>query len=59
MRAGRAAAIAALVLATCFLAGGAASAAHLEPFQGIEEPVSNPGTPEKVELGRMLFFRFS
>jgi cytochrome c peroxidase len=31
-------------------------AGHLEPFQSAVEPASNPGTPEKVELGKILFF---
>jgi cytochrome c peroxidase len=34
----------------------AAAAGHLEPFRSAAEPASNPGTPEKVELGKMLFF---
>ncbi len=29
---------------------------HLEPFKGVSVPDHNPQTPEKVELGKMLFF---
>ncbi len=32
------------------------SAAHLEPFKNTPTPVNNPQTPEKIELGKMLFF---
>jgi cytochrome c peroxidase len=32
------------------------SAGHLEPFQLTPAPVDNPQTPQKVELGKMLFF---
>src|SRR3990172_9864719 len=31
-------------------------ARHLEPFKSLPVPVQNPQTPEKVELGRKLFF---
>lgn len=33
-----------------------ATAGHLEPFLGGISAPMNPGTPEKIELGRMLFF---
>lgn len=29
---------------------------HLEPFKHTPVPVNNPQTPEKIELGKMLFF---
>jgi cytochrome c peroxidase len=32
------------------------SAGHLEPFQKTPVPEDNPQTPEKIELGKMLFF---
>lgn len=32
------------------------SAGHLEPFHKTPVPVDNPQTPEKIELGKMLFF---
>ena len=32
------------------------SAGHLEPFKYTPVPESNPQTPEKIELGKMLFF---
>jgi cytochrome c peroxidase len=33
-----------------------ASAGHLEPFKQTPVPQNNPQTPEKIELGKMLFF---
>jgi cytochrome c peroxidase len=33
-----------------------ASAAHLEPFRSAPVPEQNPQTPEKIELGKKLFF---
>jgi len=33
-----------------------AYAGHLEPFRDVPVPVTNPQTPEKVELGKKLFF---
>ena len=32
------------------------SAGHLEPFKNTPAPENNPQTPEKIELGKMLFF---
>lgn len=29
---------------------------HLEPFKSVPVPEQNPKTPEKIELGKMLFF---
>ncbi|MFZ5798310.1 MAG: cytochrome-c peroxidase [Desulfobulbus sp.] len=34
----------------------AAGAGHLEPFKAVPVPEMNPQTPEKVELGKKLFF---
>jgi cytochrome c peroxidase len=31
-------------------------AGHLEPFRSVPVPESNPQTPEKIELGKKLFF---
>lgn len=31
-------------------------AGHLEPFKSVPVPESNPQTPEKIELGKKLFF---
>ena len=45
-----------LVVLAVFLLPQGAPAGHLEPFSSAGEPASNPGTPEKVELGKMLFF---
>ncbi len=33
-----------------------ASAGHLEPFKAVPVPEKNPQTPEKIELGKKLFF---
>jgi len=33
-----------------------AFAGHLEPFKGVVVPVANPQTPQKIELGKKLFF---
>ncbi len=33
-----------------------ASAGHLEPFRSVPVPEQNPQTPEKIELGKKLFF---
>lgn len=29
---------------------------NLEPFKSVPVPEQNPQTPEKIELGKMLFF---
>lgn len=39
-----------------FFAAASGSAGHLEPFTRNMASNSNPQTPEKVELGKMLFF---
>lgn len=39
-----------------FLSNGSSRAGHLEPFKGIPVQQINPQTPEKVELGKKLFF---
>ncbi len=31
-------------------------ASHLEPFKSVPVPLTNPQTPEKIELGKKLFF---
>lgn len=33
-----------------------AEAGHLEPFRSVPVPKNNPQTPEKIELGKKLFF---
>ncbi len=38
------------------LAGFPAFAGTLEPFQAVPIPERNPQTPEKIELGKELFF---
>lgn len=46
-------------LILCLMAGGVtfpAFAAHLEPFRSVPVPEQNPQTPEKIELGKKLFF---
>ena len=49
-------AILSLALLGVFFTAAAAVGGHLEPFQGLTHPRSNPGTEEKIELGKMLFF---
>lgn len=48
--------ITALALTVLLLPAGRAAAGHLEPFDTMPSQPSNPGTEEKVELGKMLFF---
>jgi cytochrome c peroxidase len=38
-------------MAPCFVYAG-----HLEPFKSVPIPKENPQTPEKIELGKKLFF---
>jgi cytochrome c peroxidase len=38
------------------LSAGIALGGHLEPFKSTAHPRSNPGTVEKIELGKVLFF---
>ena len=38
------------------LTAGPSWGGHLEPFRKMPFPSSNPGTEEKIELGKMLFF---
>lgn len=45
----------AVLLLPLFLPATAATD-HLEPFKNIPFPENNPQTPEKIELGKMLFF---
>jgi len=44
-----------LILMYTFFSSPAA-AGHLEPFSSVPVPKSNPQTPEKIELGKKLFF---
>ena len=39
-----------------FIWASAAPAGNLEPFTSVPVPVQNPQTPDKIELGKMLFF---
>lgn len=48
--------IAAGLLATAILSGSAADASPLAPMPPPPSPPENPTTPEKVALGKMLFF---
>jgi cytochrome c peroxidase len=48
--------VAPLAFAVLFALVNPAQAGHLEPFRGGLAVPGNPGTPEKVELGKMLFF---
>jgi cytochrome c peroxidase len=46
-------------LILCMMTAGLtfpAFAAHLEPFRSVPVPEQNPQTPEKIELGKKLFF---
>ena len=45
-----------IYLLCLFLVPVTGSAGHLEPFEYTPVPQNNPQTPEKVELGKMLFF---
>jgi cytochrome c peroxidase len=44
------------VMLCTMLAAGAAFAGKLEPVGAVPVPAANPQTPEKVELGKKLFF---
>ena len=55
MRSNNAASALALAVGAVLIAG-AALAAGLEPLPEVPVPAGNPQTPEKVELGRTLFF---
>ena len=44
------------VLLFVLISSSVSTAGHLEPFKSVPVPVQNPQTPEKVELGRKLFF---
>ena len=39
-----------------WLLASVASATHLDPFSSVKVPAQNPQTPEKIELGKKLFF---
>ncbi|MDO9288273.1 MAG: cytochrome-c peroxidase, partial [Thermodesulfovibrionales bacterium] len=43
-------------LVTLFLYASFSYAGHLEPFKSAPVPKQNPQTPEKIELGKKLFF---
>ncbi len=45
-----------IVFCTLCLATVAAFAGNLEPFTSVPVPEQNPQTPEKIELGKKLFF---
>ncbi|MEK7333454.1 MAG: cytochrome c peroxidase [Nitrospirota bacterium] len=45
-----------LFLTSTFLLTSALYAGHLEPFKSAPVPKQNPQTPEKIELGKKLFF---
>ena len=49
------ASIAVVIISIC-LRVAFAHAGHLEPFKAVTVPVVNPQTPEKIELGKKLFF---
>jgi cytochrome c peroxidase len=49
------ASIAVVIISIC-LRAAFAHAGHLEPFKAVSVPVINPQTPEKIELGKQLFF---
>jgi cytochrome c peroxidase len=44
------------VILYAFLAAGPAFAGKLEPVTSVPVPAANPQTPEKIELGKQLFF---
>jgi cytochrome c peroxidase len=46
----------AVVLTLALIWPSLSSAGHLEPFRSVPVPKSNPQTPEKIELGKKLFF---
>lgn len=46
----------AVLLLFLFGVAGYAYAGHLEPFKSLQAPEKNPQTPEKIELGKKLFF---
>ena len=48
--------IALLLLACLLWLPCVARAGHLEPFKSVPAATSNPLTPEKIDLGRLLFF---
>jgi len=45
-----------VVIVMSFLWAWTAHAGNLEPFKAVPVPEQNPQTPEKIELGKMLFF---
>jgi cytochrome c peroxidase len=45
-----------IILSVLIIPARASLAGHLEPFKSVPIPKSNPQTPEKIELGKKLFF---
>ena len=45
-----------LILILLFCLPAVSLAGHLEPFRNVPIPEENPQTPEKIELGKKLFF---
>ena len=45
-----------LSLISAFTVTSLSFAGHLEPFKAVPVPKNNPQTPEKIELGKRLFF---
>ena len=49
--------ISAFILTSIFwILNSVSYASHLEPFKSVPVPLTNPQTPEKIELGKKLFF---
>ena len=46
----------AVILSSLVIPGTVTHAGHLEPFRSVPVPKNNPQTPEKIELGKKLFF---
>ncbi len=45
-----------LSLISAFTLTSLSFSGHLEPFKSVPVPKNNPQTPEKIELGKKLFF---
>jgi len=46
----------AVILSSLVIPGTVTHAGHLEPFRSVPVPKNNPQTPDKIELGKKLFF---
>jgi cytochrome c peroxidase len=46
----------AVILSSLVIPGTITHAGHLEPFRSVPVPKNNPQTPDKIELGKKLFF---